>query len=615
MGKLTLDSLRKKAEDNPEDIDAWLHLGRYAADRFVVSIAEKALKRVLEKRPNDPDTLLLLGKALNRRRMLSEAETVYQRVLTMDPDSVEANTGLAVVYGNAGRFEESIRYFRKAYELDKGYPWLIHSFTSSLEEMGQGDEAYTIARRGIEENPESALVWAVYAVRSMRKGLVNDSKHALEEAFKRIENDTPENQRRALMNIRPLDTARTIKVIEMLLKKDRDHVSLYQILGLVYLTSDPRRGLEAINEALAIDPTNPQLRGGKAALLLATGDIPGALKLKEEMESDTPEDIFSSVIGTAAAQESPWSQLSSEDGREKYLAEATRMVKRLPYDVMTHLNRVIALSLTDRTEEAEAALLEVDHLNFTNAEEHLRYAMQLDLAGLQEKADSHFIQAIELEKNPYRRYIKTCLFYNVRQNYGQLEQESYSHLEDKKVKAIASAVLARLMYADGESQSAAEYARVAAESGIHDSMVLLGSVLKKEGKAEEANVWLQKVVKDKKAKGTVKARAHLGLGQVEEAKTLLETTLGKSPGNFLALELLLSIAGRERDTKYATQIAEMILGINKRGHGFQSTSERKAVAQDIVGRAMSGESTTHLGSLLMTDLLEEIDARLSEEEE
>ena len=605
MGKSQIDELKKKAEKSG-DIDDWLVLGDYAADRFIVGVAEQALKVVVEARPNSIKGLLLLGKALNRRRLLSEAETIYKKVLEMDPNNVEGNTGLAVVYGNGGRMNESIAYYEKAYEHDKAYPWCVHSFSNILERSHRRAEAFTIAKKAAEINPDSALIWSVLADQAKNQGDRALMEKALKECLKRIEKDTPENQRRALFNVGNIDRRKATEYAEKLLKEDPDHISMYQILSSGYMQSNPVRGLDIVNKALSIDPKNPQLKMEKAALLLATGDIPGAMRLKAEMDAEAPESFFSSVIATAASHRDPMSQLATAEGRKDYLENARKMVQRFPNDVHAYIILVQGLGLCGRREEALQKLMDIDHLVFAKATDHLTMASALQTYGLYEEADKHFAIAQEMEEDPKKRFLRKCTSASWKHDYVTLEQEAYSELEKNPKSVEAHAILARLLHADDQYESAEEHAQTAAEAGVYDSMVLLASILKRDGNQQGSLLWLMRVIDDPKVSETIRGRAYLGIGNQDKAKESFMEALAKHPGNPVALRFLLALAGRDGNRQEATEVAKLLAGVDQNALRSETDRERLQLVDEFVESAMSGKTLTELGPEMMNALLSDL---------
>lgn len=158
MGVTRLQDLIKATEDDPENLDKWLKLGKFSADRFIVGNCEEALTKVAQARPNDPEVLGILAKFLNRRRKLTESEKVYLRALEIDPENLDLLTGLAVVYGNQGELEKAVSWFEKIFAMEQGYPWAVLAYSSTLESLGRNEQQMKILESAIKSNPESGLI-------------------------------------------------------------------------------------------------------------------------------------------------------------------------------------------------------------------------------------------------------------------------------------------------------------------------------------------------------------------------------------------------------------------------------------------------------------------------
>ncbi|MBE9528605.1 MAG: tetratricopeptide repeat protein [Proteobacteria bacterium] len=75
------------------------------------------------------------------------------------PEDVETTISLADAYFEAKQFEEAIRYYIIAIELDPNRPWGYNAIGLALHYMGNPLEALKYIELGIEHNPYHQQIW------------------------------------------------------------------------------------------------------------------------------------------------------------------------------------------------------------------------------------------------------------------------------------------------------------------------------------------------------------------------------------------------------------------------------------------------------------------------
>jgi tetratricopeptide (TPR) repeat protein len=75
------------------------------------------------------------------------------------PEDVEMTISLADAYFEAKQFEEAIKYYQVAIDLDPNRPWGYNAIGLALHYMGKPMEALKHIELGIEHNPYHQQIW------------------------------------------------------------------------------------------------------------------------------------------------------------------------------------------------------------------------------------------------------------------------------------------------------------------------------------------------------------------------------------------------------------------------------------------------------------------------
>lgn len=108
------------------------------------------LLRMQEQMPTSLDVALRVGAAQLRELHLADAQRAFERALTIDQSAVKAHLGLACVYDERGRLEESLRHLELAARLDARDPAIAFGRGFCCERMGDetgASEHYAAAAR------------------------------------------------------------------------------------------------------------------------------------------------------------------------------------------------------------------------------------------------------------------------------------------------------------------------------------------------------------------------------------------------------------------------------------------------------------------------------------
>jgi tetratricopeptide (TPR) repeat protein len=147
------DLLSQALERNPENKDL-LYARALAAEKIDrLDVLEQDLRRLIEVDPNNGQALNALGYTLaDRTDRYQEALGYLERAIILLPNDATVLDSMGWVYFHLSRYEESLKYLRRAYELNNDAEIAAH-LSEVLWVTGQQDEARKIWRQAFEKSP------------------------------------------------------------------------------------------------------------------------------------------------------------------------------------------------------------------------------------------------------------------------------------------------------------------------------------------------------------------------------------------------------------------------------------------------------------------------------
>ncbi|WP_152049566.1 tetratricopeptide repeat protein [Tautonia marina] len=134
--------------------------------------AVESFNAYLDRHPDDPDALAWAG--LNQLGMgeVEAAERLLRQALAREPDHLEAIKGLARLYQQTGRVEESLAQFNRAAELDPEQADIPYQQSLLLARLGRREEAEQMRERSEQLRAQAA------EIERLRDALVRDPGNA-----------------------------------------------------------------------------------------------------------------------------------------------------------------------------------------------------------------------------------------------------------------------------------------------------------------------------------------------------------------------------------------------------------------------------------------------------
>lgn len=223
-GVATIEQLRQRLREAPEDADALSRLGallvREGETDEGLALCERAcatapdrldlhmqaagalmqvdrrrealghLQVVIDREPRNTAALILAGNLLRGLDNLEGAEGVYRRVLDIDPDNARALSNLSVLLAELDRPEEAIECGERAVATKPDNAGVLDNLGVAYARAGRFAEAVDCHRRAAELDPRFVNAYNNAAVNSRRLGRPQDGIAFLEKALKIAPEDT-----------------------------------------------------------------------------------------------------------------------------------------------------------------------------------------------------------------------------------------------------------------------------------------------------------------------------------------------------------------------------------------------------------------------------------------
>jgi tetratricopeptide (TPR) repeat protein len=548
----------------------------------------------------------LLAKALNRRRKLVEAERVYLQALEIEPENLELLTGLAVVYGNQSELDKAVSWYEKIFEIEKGYPWAVHAYVHILKSQGKEDQVGPILDDALQANPDSALINILYGVQQRETGNQSIGETHIEKGVALLDSVDCEEQTRALRLLLPDDTKLTLELATRLLQNDPDNIELQLLVATARSRYDPETAAMEVKKIVDFDPNNPRVLGSAVGIMMQKGDLQSMMEYKERLEKAAPDDDLNAAMDMILARQRPGEILESEEAQLKFVETTRRVLKRTPVDPMVNLTHLHALIMSNQFEESrEHAIKMANEIEFNNIKDQLFFAYTIRRLGLDDEARAVYKEAENNVDTEFERLLVHLLEQFENEDYSEIEKICSMFIAESQAPATLYSILGRVQHYTGHKDAKLNL-QIAADMGDHNAMILLASLLGREGEDQKASHLLQQVASSEEIDSITRARALAGLKQYDDAANILEKLLREQPGKNLAWYLLTMIKRQEGPESMKKVLKAMlesgiqdaeVSDIEKLHQGL----ERDKTVDELANAVMIGD----LGAKIKHQLLED----------
>jgi len=148
-----VDLYERALQQHPGDTTLLYARALAGEDVGRLDILEHDLNEILSQHPDHADALNALGYTLaNKTDRFQEAEKYITRALKISPESAAVMDSMGWLQYRLGKYEESVRYLRQAYELNDDSEIAAH-LGEALLQLGHSDEARRILEAALLANP------------------------------------------------------------------------------------------------------------------------------------------------------------------------------------------------------------------------------------------------------------------------------------------------------------------------------------------------------------------------------------------------------------------------------------------------------------------------------
>ncbi|MGI9493116.1 MAG: c-type cytochrome biogenesis protein CcmI [Geminicoccaceae bacterium] len=265
-----VEGLAARLEDEPDDVEGWLMLGRSRMVLDEPDAAKAAFERAVELDPERPDILLAYASSLLQPSeppggdpvVVTEAVGLYEKLLTLAPDDPEPRWLLGLAAAQTGNKEEAAGHWRELLSL-----------------IDEGSEDYGIveARIAALEGDEPAADIVTNATPSLAPGTASTAE--AEEAPSPADGTGPQPSAEDMAEMAALSSEeRSDRIRSMVdslaarLEDDSDDIEGWLRLGQSRnVLGEPEAAKEAYRRAMEVEPENPDVLRAYASSLL--GDV------------------------------------------------------------------------------------------------------------------------------------------------------------------------------------------------------------------------------------------------------------------------------------------------------------------------------------------------------
>lgn len=357
-------ALQKTVELDSSRLDARLNLGQLYLSAQQYDSAQAEAAAILDKDPRNTGAYQLMGTALMGLGKNEDALAAFKKITDLTPQDPTAFENLALVELSLRDYPAAEQHFRQALDTNRSFAQGYENLVTFYRMRGDINRALQVVQEGVQDNPQSAPLYIVWADILDGQGQSTDSEAVLGRL--RQLGVKSADVRMALGNyyLQRNEADRALLEYQAALSVSPNDNNVKNQLVEAYLDSNRLSEAEALNkEVLRKEPANGTALLERGRILLSNGSANDAIaELRRQVSSnpDSPQSHYFLGLAywrngdTASAQSEladavrqfPNFVLANRSLASVYLAQnnlsaakeyALHSVQLLPSDVDGHL--------------------------------------------------------------------------------------------------------------------------------------------------------------------------------------------------------------------------------------------------------------------------------------
>jgi Flp pilus assembly protein TadD len=256
-----------------------------------LSGAAYSLDKALSSQPDFLPAMALMAEVELRQGASAKAEKRARDVLALSPKRAVGHSLLGDIALAKGQLPAALDNYRRAHQAEPSTDTLLRLFRTSLKQDG-GKPAQQLAEQWLKAHPKDLAVQKVLADSFAANGNFAVARTRYETVLKLVPDDAEVLNNLANVLLRLKDPG-AIKVAEQAVAKEPSNPNLIDTLGwALFQGGQVDRALQLLREARLRQPGNPEIRFHLAVALAQTGrrqeskeELDEALKLGSNFES------------------------------------------------------------------------------------------------------------------------------------------------------------------------------------------------------------------------------------------------------------------------------------------------------------------------------------------
>ena len=376
---------------------------------------EKCFKEFLlakKKYPDEPFIYNILGILSAHKSAFDESIKSYSKAIELDPNYFEAYNNIGVAYTSWKKIDKAIQNFDKAIKINPLYAEAFNNKGNALKEKGKYQLAASCYEKALSINPNYIDAMTNLGIIWDLMNNFSKAKSYFQKALSLNPNNTSVLYNLANSFFNYDNFNQSINVCQKIIEIDKSFYFAHNRIGLCHIKLGNQKEAKLYFEkAIKIKPD--YLEG-----LTNYGFV---LQLLRDYALAT--DQFEKVLSIDPNSTEAFINLSKSYYDEGRLAKAMEIAKKglsvKQSNIPLLKNLIAPLLLLNRFDEASAACKKILSINKNDADAINLIGTIYEKQGLYEEAKKHFFKALELDKNLVQAKINIA---TIHQLEGKIEK-------------------------------------------------------------------------------------------------------------------------------------------------------------------------------------------------